>query len=210
MTGNPCNNWNYNTANSGTILPQSSTNSLHPGLLVLGTDSTSNAVAYLCQNGPSNEAFVLGAGQLTITWYFNIPTLSTSSQRYTFRIGLGDTVTGADLVNGCYLEYSDNTNSGRWVMKTANASTRTSTNTTTAVSTGFQVIQIVVNAAASSVSFSAGTTLAGLTSLGTAITTNIPTASVSPIAGITKSVGTTTSSIQLDLCTVDFPLTTAR
>lgn len=203
--------WYALTSNSSNVIFSGTAVAGHPGIVEFNTSTSSNAATYFTQTGAvSNHGPILvGNGPVTITWYFNIPTLSTSSQRYIFRVGLGDLASGADMANGCYLEYTDNVNSGQWVMKTANASTRTATNSSTAVGTGWQVIQITVNSGGTSVAYSAGTTLAGLASIGT-VTTNIPTNGVGGMIGITKTVGTTASVIEVDLCTMTYTLTTAR
>lgn len=148
--------------------------------------------------------FILGGGVITINWVFTIINLSNSTNRYILRMGIGDTLS-ADEVNGCYFEYSDNINSGNWVIKTAAASTRTTTNTATAAATGFVNLQVSINAAASSISYS----IAG-SSVGT-ITTNIPTANIAPFFDHVWSAGTVASgSVSVDLFYLNQTLTSAR
>lgn len=201
---------------SSTCITQAVAVSGHPGTVTLAT-STMNTHLYIALSTSYPTAnlspIVLGAGITTITWYFNINTLSNSTTRYILSAGFGDTVNiGSSnlLANGCYVNYSDNLNSGDWQFATAAANTQTVSNSSTAVATGWQVIQVVVNAAASSVAFYAGTTLANLTSLGTAITTNIPTNAISPYFQLIKTTGAGNITVDLDLVTINIPLTTAR
>jgi hypothetical protein len=145
-------------------------------------------------NGFSNYAFlssaqsliptiVFGGGVITLNWVFNPAILSAASPRYILRLGFGSTA-GADQVNGAYFEYSDNINSGNWVLKTAAASSRTTTNTATPVTTGFKNFQITVNAAGTSCEFF----IDGV-SQGT-IAATMPTAAVMPFFDGLCTVGT--------------------
>lgn len=184
----------------------------HPG--VLGSGQVTVAIGYsvLFLGGagdamgvPVNE-WKLGGGAITMNWVFNIATLSTITNRYIFRFGYGTTRTNADQVNGVYFEYSDNINTGQWNYKTANASTRTTSSSSIAVTTGWHNAQITINAAASSISF----TMDGV-SLGTAITTNIPTVAVAPFIELLWVAGTVpANTVGLDLFYVTQTLTTAR
>ena len=159
----PFGTWTITSVANGTYTPCGTSVSGRPGILNLSTGASTNSIG-VSSVGQGAFSYILGAGALTITFYFQIQTLSTAGQTYTLFIGLGDTSNGADQVNGCYVTYTNGTNSGKWVLNTANASTRTTSNSTTAVATGWQVLQVAVNAAGNSVSFSAGTTLANLAS----------------------------------------------
>jgi hypothetical protein len=176
----------------------------HPGLITNQNFATT-AVLFLRDSvNTTQNVFVLGGGVLVVDWVFNIGTLSTANPRYILQMGLG-TTDNADQVNGCYFEYSDNLNTGQWNLKTANASTRTTTASATAVTTGWHHATITVNAAASSVSF----VMDGVT-LGT-ITTNIPTAAISPFLSARATVGTVIAgSLIPDLFYLTQTLTTPR
>ncbi len=173
-------------------------NITNPGLI---TNTSSAPTLYA-----HGRSFRLSGGALTFTCIFNIAILSAASPRYALRIGVGDSNTG-DQTNGVYVEYSDNINSGNWVFKTATASVRTTSNSTTAVTTGFHNLTITINAAATSAAF----TMDGV-SLGTAITTNIPTAAgIRAFFVATATVGTTTTnSFYIDLIQYQQILTTTR
>ena len=202
--------WTIGTCTStaaGTAAAVAFTNlaaSSYPGVWSLSTGST-NAGAVTIRKGN----LILGYGITTCTWIFNLATLSDGTDRYTIRLGLGDTTTGAKYTSGVWVEYCDNVNSGNWTYNCGNGTTDAQ-NSAVAVATGWQVVQMVVNAAATSVSFSAGTTVAGLSSLGAAITTHIPTAQLGPSAMIVKSNGTTARILLVDYVGVNIPFTTAR
>jgi hypothetical protein len=180
----------------------------HPGMIAsqtLNSGNTDNGIILEPDPTiPGMPTFILGGGVMTINWVFKIINLSNSTNRYTLRLGIGDTL-AADEVNGCYLQYSDNLNSGNWVIKTAASSTRTATNSSTAVTTGFHNCQVTINAAASSISYAVDGT-----SLGT-ITTNIPTADVTPFFDHVWTMGTVASgSVSIDLVYLNQTLTTPR
>lgn len=192
---------------SGSLFNSTTTNTAdHPGVIDSPSVSTNNFFGL--PNIGSQANILLGGGDLTINWVMNIVNLSDVTNRYTLRIGMGDEVTGIDQTNGVYFEYSDNINSGNWVLKTAQSSTRTSTNTATAAATGWHNFQIAINAAASSVTY----TLDGV-SLGS-IATNIPTASgqdIFPIIEVIRGAGTVAAgSFLLDLFYLVQNLSTPR
>lgn len=193
-----------------TNLQASDINNAHPGVWEVSTSSSTTGFAqiFVLDNGQR----VLGGGVLTYTFYFNILSLSIAGQRYTLTLGLNDNTSGVTpTTNGIWVSYSDNVNSGNWTFNTMSGGVSTNSNSSTAVSTGWQVIQIVINAAGTSVSFSAGTTLSGLASLGTAISTNIFTSARSEAAvSIVKSSGTTPAYVGLDLVTISQNLTVPR
>ncbi len=199
--------WATNAFSSG--IATAIANNAHPGVISNPT-LTANAYYLFLGNttAPSTglqSAFYLGGGAITLNWVFNVVNLSNGTNRYTLRFGFGDT-TNADQVNGVYFEYSDNINSGNWVYKTASASTRTTTNSSTAVATGWHNAQITINAAASSISFS----LDGV-SLGAAITTNIPTAGLGAFVDLVFGAGSVAAgTLLIDLFYLTQILTTAR
>lgn len=191
--------WETGTANSTAYTPVSG----HPGLITHPINVTNQYLALSNIAGFYNS-FVLGGGSITCNWVINIAALSDGTNTYTLRIGMGDT-NNADHVNGVYFEYSSGINSGNWVLKTASASTRTTTNTATAVTSGWHNLQITVNAGATSVNY----TLDGV-SLGD-ITTNIPSASIAPIWSFVRSAGSIAAgTIVTDLFYLSETLTTPR
>ena len=212
----PSNSVNYFIGNQGWLQnagfwTQGATlgNSGHYGVLANAAYAVSSAFMMLgCVNNSASvtqNQLILGGGAITINWIVNIVNLSSGTNRYTLRLGLGDT-NSADQANGVYFEYSDNINSGNWVYKSAAASSRTTSNSSTAVATGYHNFQITINAAATSVSFSVD----GV-SLGTAISTNIPTLGITPFFDATRSAGTIAAGTFLvDLFYMTQTLTTPR
>lgn len=200
--------YNYEWSLPGvSFLDRTTTESGHPGIMGNNSYASGAAILALSNMGNSRYNFILGGGELTLNWVFNITALSTGSITYTLRIGMGDTVGTADQVNGVYVEYTNAVNSGNWQFKTANASTRTTSNSSVAVTTGWHNLAITINAAASSVSY----TMDGV-SLGTAITTNIPTAaSITPLISASRSAGTVAvDTFLVDLFYLTQTLTTPR
>ena len=201
-------NWGIAASGVGTqIFPGTSVEVNHPGTFWMNTGTTASNFCVASLGSGNSAPFLLGGGVLTATLYFKLPTLSVAGARYLITVGLGDgSSTGG---TGCYVQYTDNVNSGKWTYTCANSGVTTTTNSATTVNSGWQVVQIVVNAAATSVSFSQGSTLAGLASLGAAITTNIPTLDIAPYFRINYTTGTT-SVLIADMVTISQPLTTAR
>lgn len=183
--------------------------SAHPG--VLGNSAVGSAnFLYLSSvdNGNLGTTFVLGGGAVTFNWVLKVNTLSTTSPRYILRFGLGDSSnSSADWTNGCYFEYSDNINSGKWNVKTANASTRTTGNTNSTVDTSYHNFQIAINAGATSVSYF----IDAVQVANSPISTNIPTANLAIQLELVGSVGTIAAgSIHVDLFYMNQTLTTPR
>lgn len=178
----------------------------HPGVIGNPSFSTQDRGIFLTDyQFVIAPQFVLGGGTITLNFVIKIATLSNVTNRYTLRVGFGDT-SNADQANGVYFEYSDNINSGNWVYKSASSSVLTTSNSTTAVTTGWHNLQIIVNSTATSVSYYVDGVL-----LGSAITTNIPTATITPFVDIVWSAGTiAANSIQVDLFTLNQVFTTAR
>lgn len=181
----------------------------HPGVLGSPAFSSNSAGLFL---GESVEAvdnisaqIFLGGGVLNVNFVINIATLSTPTNNYTFRIGVGDT-RAADQVNGCYLEYTDGVNSGNWVYKTASASVRTAVNSAIPITTGWHNIGVQVNGDKTSISF----TVDGL-SLGAPITTNIPSLGTTPFLHLVRNAGTIPAlTLLFDLFVLKQVLSTSR
>lgn len=183
-----------------------------PGVAQLTTNSAvglgaSNIAIF--GGGSGTGPFILGGGVLTLQFYIKLPALSIITARYIVMFGLGDTFLTAgttDQVNGCYFSYSDSVNSGNWSVKTASASTRTTGSTSTAADTSWHVYKIVVNAAATSVAYY----IDGVQVANSPLTTNIPTTAIGPFVSIIETIGTTSNTVDVDLFTLNLPLTTPR
>lgn len=196
--------------NSNGGLPWNQTSTLgtsaNPGVIGNPSFGSGDNGLYLNNStGTLAPQILLGGGTITLNFIIKVATLSTASPRYILRVGFGDT-SNADQANGLYFEYSDNINSGNWVYKSSKASSRTTSNSSTAVTSAYHNLQISVNAAGTSASFSVD----GV-SLGTAISTNIPVLAITPFVDIVQSAGTVAdNSIIIDLFYMNQILTTAR
>lgn len=151
----------------------------------------------------SGLPIVLGNGAVTHNAAINIQALSTATGRYQLLIGLFDTFTAVNQVNGAYLLYDEggvttgSTASANWQKVTAANSVRTFSPSApaTPVATGWLNIRTEVNAAGTLVEYF----VEGV-SVGT-ISTNIPTGIARTMGfGIylQKSVGTTAQTIHAD------------
>lgn len=179
------------SGNSGTI---SYTNTTRPGVARFATSTTTNGYSGFYTGAINNPAswINLPNGTSYFKASININTLSTAGERYAFRIGLANGMLG-DFTSGVYLEY-DESQSANWRIKSANFGTRTTTTSGTAVATGWQTVELLVNSGGTSVEF-----WVDGTSLGT-ITTNIPGAGngIGPAMIVQKSAGTTSRYIDVD------------
>jgi len=154
------------------------------------------------------SVFSLGQGIASLEAYIQLPTLSTSTDEYVFRFGFMDSSTAGSGTDGVFFEYSRPT-SVNWRIRCLSNSIATNMTSSTAVSTSWTRLKIVVNAAGTSASFFInGTEVAN-----SPITTNIPVGAgreLSIAAYIVKSVGTTARTAKLDYVAFDMDLTTAR
>lgn len=125
------------------------------------------------------DAFVLGGGRLSVNIVFDLGTLSTALNSYTTYIGLIDSTSAlADVapVDGLYFQYTDSVNGGRWQIVSTQSGVSTVADSGVLATTGFHNFGIVVNPNASSVNYYIDGTLI----VSGPLTTNIPTAGISP------------------------------
>lgn len=190
-------------------LPGTSTN---PGILSFGNQGTGNSGLYLRQAptaGNQIDPIPIGAGRLSQSWVVQLDTLSGGGNTYRFSCGFADaeTMNGATpdaFVDGIYFQYTNTVNGGNWTLNCTNTSVTTTVNTAVAVATDFVTLSIIVNSGATSVSFYVDDAL-----VGTAITTNIPTVSLTPMAIVVRTAGTN-NVLNVDLYYINLVLTTPR
>ena len=193
------------------ITPQGSSTSVlagRPGIMNISTSSAGATCSIGMIGNNNGNIKVATNGVITATWYFRINTLSDGSNTYTLQIGLSSALT-TGTADSVYFSYTHGVNSGQWVCCSSIAGVGTNRNSTTAVATGYQVVQIVFTPG-SQAEYFVGTTLANLTSIVTPVATNLPTAQCSPIFILNKTVGAATISKDLDLFTLTQTFTTAR
>lgn len=164
----------------------------HPGQIRLGTGSTSTGVAIIRKD---SSTMYLGDGEVVQEFVIYIPDLSTVADEFVIRFGLGDAASNADHVDGVYFEY-DRTASVNWRTKSSANSSRTATNSSTAVAEDTWIRGTLVgNSGGTSVAFYLNGTLIHTE------TTNLPTGTsrtLTPHVFIGKSAGTNSRSVIVD------------
>ncbi len=206
--------WGNSIANTGVVSVNVGAGftdlSTHPGQVLLSTGTVSAAGAALVRlsaSGNDRGPFTAGGGTITAVWDVYIGALSNGTDTYTIYAGL---TSGADFVepnDGYYFIYSDAINSGNWQVKTAANGSRTTGNSSTAVTANtWYRLKIIVNAANTSVGFYVNDVLLAN---GT-ITATMPTQRFGAAVDIVKSVGTAARTVSVDLFTFYQELTTSR
>ena len=172
----------------------------NPGILSFG-----NAASCYVYLGSAFSTFdvVVGGGEISVNYVVNLGTLSDGTNRYIMYCGIGN-FGGSAPTDGIWFEYSDDVNSGNWLCVSSSSSSTTTSDSSVAGNTNFVNLGFVVNAAGTSISF----TINGV-SVGSAITTNIPSIATSPFVYISRSSGTKPTQY-LDLFYMRQDLTTGR
>lgn len=178
----------------------------HPGIFTLSssTSSTGNAGIFFGNASSTTAPIIVGGGAIDLYWVIQMPTLSTSGERYIANFGFGDTYGNATQGNGIYFTCADNINSAQWRGITTSASTPTNVDSSTATTTSYTTLRININAAGTLVTFYVNGVSIGTSS------TNIPTATIVPFVQMTKSIGSTARTVNIDLFYMYQKLTAAR
>lgn len=197
--------WLVNGTNMASL---ASVDTTHVGILncpVSNLTGASQATISL-KGANATGAFILGGGVITLNWVVKIATLSTVTNTYITRFGIAGPSAVSEWTDGVYFEYSNGINSGNWNFKTANASSRTTRNSSIAADTNWHNFQIVIDATASTCSaFIDGV------SVGASIAADIPTIVLSPSFQMLWQLGTVAiGSNQIDLMYLTKVLTTPR
>jgi len=179
-------NWFVST--SGDSLTSNSTTGMdanHSGIAIFngsttaGRSSLSNAIG----------GIILGAttGGWTFETIVYVDTLDSGTNNYTIQIGLGNAFTSATQTDGVYFQYNGATNSGQWQLVSMKASTSSIINggAGAAMTAGtWWKLRWKLNAAGTSLSADYSSSPgSAYVSLGTALTTNLPTNVVGPLIG---------------------------
>lgn len=173
------------------------------GVVALTTGTTSAGYAYQYKLAQIK----LGFGHaVTLRFRVAAEVLSTLADRYTMYLGIGDAINGVEHSNGAYFKYNDSINSGNFQCLTANAGTRTTTNTSVAQTTLYKTFEIKIDGAAASAIFSIDGAVVAT------ISTNMPSnVLVFPcVLGIVKSAGTTARLMDTDYYSLLVTRTSAR
>lgn len=97
----------------------------HMGIVRLNGGTAITGYAAINLSG----GFLISGITSSLEWIVKSDTISTTSDRYLYRIGWGDNLRG-DHTNGMHFEYTDNIKSGWWVVKTSNNGLKSSGITT--------------------------------------------------------------------------------
>ena len=175
------------------------------GAWQLSTSSSASGRASI--GSGNNNSFSLGQGSVTLEMKLKNTNLSTSAERYKLTAGLADSTSGTYTDTVCFIY--DESVSPNWRIQTMSNTTPTLTTTATVHTNGWEVIKMVVNAAATSASFYVN----GVEVSGSPISTNIPSGANRELTvqlRIEKSVGTTGRTCNIDYAALDIRLTNPR
>ncbi len=195
----------------GTNVLMGTGTSTHPGILHFPFSPGSFSylqIANFFGIGVDTGSFVLGGGIFSLNFVLKLNALSNNTDTYNMLIGLCDfdhNIVGPAFPpnDGVFFTYTNSLNSGNWQIVTDSATVRTTTNTSVVADTNWHNFGIVINASATSVSY----TIDGV-SVGT-ITTNIPTGPISPFVYHNPTAGTPLA-FDIDLFYATLTLTTSR
>jgi hypothetical protein len=198
FTGNTtAGNHNWGTqSNSGALaVDLTSTNvQNHFGLISLSTSTSSSAQPLLLWQIDSWTVH-----NTTAEWTFKMPAaLSTAAQRYILYIGWSNSANGVPA-NGLHISYTDNVNSGQWVLtaSTSGEGSSTANSSTAPAAATWYTVKWVVNSDASSATAYIATDGGSYTTLGT-VTSWIPTGRVGPVFYLRKTAGATATIMYAD------------
>lgn len=168
------------------------------GVISLSSGTTTTGRAGMISH---TAAIRLGAAALTLAYRFQMPALLDGTETGAIYIGYGDAL-GSAPADGVYL-YWDNAQTN-FRMKTRSNNVETDTDSTVAPAAAtWYVIEIVINQAATSVTFNLYNADRSALLAAKTNTTNIPTGSgreTGLLVNILKSAGTTARLIYLDYC----------
>lgn len=181
------------------VVAQPTTEVRRPGIaqLTTGTTAAGRVALHTFADG-----IRLGGGPWDVGWGVRPTTLSTAGERWQLVVGLINSPAALTQVDGVYFlldeggVHTGSTASGNWWAVTANASSRTFTDTGIAAVAGtWADLRADINAAAGSVDFLVDGVVRATH------TTNIPTSSTALVqvgAALFKSAGTTARTVDCD------------
>lgn len=186
-------NWTTAVSGTGATVTQGTPTSNRPGVVQLGTGTTTTGVSLIHLGG--GQMFY-GGGVITNEFAVMLDALSTAAQEYIYHAGTGDSSSNTDETDGVYFEYDRLGQGVNWIAVTSNNSTRTRTDTGTAVSAAaWTDLKTVVDAAGSNAYFYINGTVVATNSA------NIPTTNArlcGPAFHLYSSAGTTTKTANTD------------
>lgn len=190
--------------NTGSIIPSTAVN---PGVIEFGTSTGSAYGAGITTgvtNGATYGAFVTGGGQITFEALINIPALSNGTDNAQINVGFRDGPGWNGSSNAWNIMYQIES-SPNWQLLVQSAGVQTTFISSIAVTTGWHHIKLVCDAAGANISGFIDTV-----SMGSPVSTNIPTTNLPPMLSIRKTLGTTAMYLGLDYINIVKTLTTPR
>lgn len=177
-----------------------------PGIVTLTTGTTTTGYSRLFFCPP---VIILGGGEIAYRARIRIPTLSDGTNRFGVGVVMGNVISGAGLQRISAV-YVDNVNSGQWVMDAIDGVGTSTTNTSVAPSANtWMVLEVRPNAAGTSWELFIGADSGSLASAGT-VSSNIPGVALGLSVQITKTLGTTARTVDVDLGTFRQSFTSSR
>ena len=194
-------------------VPNQSANQI--GICQYQTGITATGYAmHITETSVNAMQFQFGGGTWFYESYIEVETLSNATDRYRFLSGFGDNAAGTADGNNAFFTYDEGgtangtTASANWQCVTSNNSVRTLTTTSVPVTTNWVKLRIIVNAAATQITYFIDGTLVATH------TTNIPTFALGRRfkvkQGIFKTIGTTNRYVFCDYLLYENNLTTLR
>lgn len=187
--------WFFSRTATGGIETGDIQDSDHPGVWTLTAAATSDDTVINRSNAAPAYNYVLGGGISRFDFLIKTDTLATAGEDFDIWIGLFTASAFiTDIGNdGVVFEYQ-RSNSTDWnpYCRAASTNTIASGGSTVAVDTNWTHLRIDINAAASNVDFYIDGVDAG------SVTTNIPTAAITPALKITKTAGTAERNLSID------------
>ncbi len=177
----------------------------HPGVISFDMGTTN---AGRCGAGMNSGSIVFGGAEWKMESMIRLPVLSTAGERFITYHGFLNSYTAAPTI-GAWIEYSDNTNGGRFQCSVGNAAgvTVVDSGVTVAASTWYK-LRVTVNGAGTQVQFWINDVLVAT------VTTNIPTDISGTYCGAAtfsrKTVGITSRVMLMDYYNLLMAPTTVR
>ena len=196
--------WSMNRSGAGTTagIPNTGHIAGHPGIYAMDTGTTTTGYAVLNMNVSTNGVFLCDGGIMTLEFNVNINNvegtgLSDGTDTYALLLGLQSNAANNEPAHGLYFLYDTggafSTGSTNYFIVGSDNSTRTETDSGSAVAVGYQTLKLTTNGDCTSTEF-----FVDGSSIGTVATNNPMGRRVSPMFKIIKSAGTNESRIDMD------------
>lgn len=201
------------TIRANAIIANQTSNQIGICTYATSTGATNYAM-HISESNSAGQQFQFGGGTWVYESYIAVETLSDVTNRFRFQTGFGDLATASNDNNGAIIIYDEGGTangtiaSANWQCVTSNNGLRTLTTTSVPVTTNWVKLKIIVNAAATQITYFIDGSL-----VATHITT-IPTYALGRRfkvkQGIFKTIGTTNRNVNCDYLFYENNLTTLR